>query len=299
MSNPGSTSGDPRPKDSTTEDEQGFYEQYSPNHELPKSSLASAIIHGLLAFAIGLIATASFEPVHTVPHVDVVRLPDDAPSVPDNKPAPPEDLLEPLPRHVEPPTKPKQLAYEDVRQVEIPKETINERGKQAIQSTAGEAAKAQEAAAAQAEKLAKRLGERRAARQARWVIRIRDSASETMRQLEYFDAELMVRVDEDTAKYFADLNSRPPSSRLQSIDAETRIWWTFGEGSTKREIVDLLDMNHSSVLRCFFPSAFEDRLLMLETSYQNRREEDIRSTTFEFFRSGSEYDVRVVEQELK
>ncbi|MBS0208238.1 MAG: hypothetical protein JSS27_04715 [Planctomycetes bacterium] len=298
--------------------DEGFYQQYSPNHELPKSSLASCLIHGLLAFIIGLLATITVKHDPEPPGVDVVRVSDDATAAPDFGDGNPQTPSDVLPNQTQQPTMPQvptTTPTQDVKQVEVAvNEQINDRGKKVVGPTQAEAASAQAAAAQAAsafdaakKKLAENVGKGggggsgpsgTAARRARWVITYRPaSGSETAQMLQFFGAEVAVPIDGGNWRYFSDLTSRPPKSWVQTLDDEIRMSWSSESmTSNDRDLLRVLGAGNASGFYIFFPRAFEARLSKLELAYRNVPEEDIASTVFEMSQGGSGWDVRVSRQ---
>jgi len=146
-------------------------------------------------------------------------------------------------------------------------------------------------------------GTGRGGRVARWILKFRTtSTADYLEQLEGLGATLglpLAGERGDRWRFF----DRPASAKDRwsdrDLSGESRIHWVDENAQNARSISLALNVPAAPFFVAFLPPELENRMLELELNYQNRREDEIRSTTFEVLRRGGKYDVMVLKQVLK
>jgi hypothetical protein len=146
-------------------------------------------------------------------------------------------------------------------------------------------------------------GTGRGGRVARWVLKFRTRSSEDyLEQLEGLGATLALPLAGergDRWRFFDHPASAKDRWADRDLSGENRIHWVDENAQNARLVAQILAVPSAPFLVAFLPVELESRMLELELSYQNRREDEIRSTTFEVARRGGKDDIMVLKQVLK
>jgi hypothetical protein len=146
------------------------------------------------------------------------------------------------------------------------------------------------------------------ARGLRWVLRFRvTSGRDYLDQLKAMRAEVLVPLPPDDKKCLVIENLENPAGQRVATDADFRrlagkIQFTDTRREPVREVIGALGLNvpgQPKAFWAFFPKDLEEELARKETSYRNRRAEDIEETVFRVTIRGGKYDIVVDEQVIK
>jgi hypothetical protein len=111
------------------------------------------------------------------------------------------------------------------------------------------------------------------------------------------NAELAFPSAGDRFRFFYNLSLRPPPSRVQGLEKETRLYWQEDNPQALTGLTQYLGLPLVPYMLAFLPQQVEDRMARMEEAYAGLKEAQIASTTFEVVRRGTGYDVQVVEQQ--
>ena len=137
----------------------------------------------------------------------------------------------------------------------------------------------------------------RSARTGRWILRFEHTTFEDLlAQYEGLGAELAFPLSNDKYRFFTRLTSRPPHSQTRSIDSESRLYWFEENRATVAGIAGALGTTPTAYMLALLPAALEDKMLKLELSFANLREDQIAKTEFKVVRRGGGFDVIVFAQ---
>lgn len=316
-----------------------FWHRYSPNGEFPLSSCSSLAFHVLILLLLVLMGTVLTKHDPPAPGVDVVQVGDDpdataglqaggpgestglAETTPTDSTSPtdlPEDPTEKLQTDVASDT-----SQAPILSTDAVSSTVTQAASRAEQS----AARARESLARAKDRLRKNMSQGgggtaaggpgnagsgntlggggsgatgRAARPGRWILRFRSiSVEDLLNQYAGLNAELAFPTSGDRYRYFYNLTSRPPPSRMQALDKESRLYWQEDNPQSLTGLTQYLGLPLVSYMLCFLPREVEDKMARMEKAYGGLNEDQIASTTFEVVRRGGGYDVQVVEQKPK
>jgi hypothetical protein len=316
---------------------QRFWHRYSPNGEFPLSSCSSLGIHVLLVLLLILMGKVLDKHQRPAPGVDVVQVGDEpnaAAGLQAGGPGERTSLAETAPADSPSPVDlPRQPAEELQTQVVVDAsqaalvsdDAVSSEVSQAAQRAAQSAARAREGLARAKQRLQNNMGgggpaaagggnaaagntpggggsgaTGRAARPGRWILRFRSvSVEDLLNQYAGLSAELAFPTAGDRFRFFYNLTLRPPPSRVQGLEKETRLYWQEDNPQSLTGLTQYLGLPLVSYMLCFLPQQVEDKMARMEEAYAGLKEDQIASTTFEVVRRGGGYDVQVVEQKPK
>jgi hypothetical protein len=146
------------------------------------------------------------------------------------------------------------------------------------------------------------------ARGLRWVLRFRVAGGKDyVDQLRAMGAEILIPLPPDDKKciLIRDLNN--PGTQSVATDADLKrlggkIQFADTRRDQVRDVLNTLGVNATGQPKtfwAFFPRELEDELARKETSYRNRRAEDIEETIFKVTIRGGNYELVVDEQIVK
>ncbi len=143
------------------------------------------------------------------------------------------------------------------------------------------------------------------ARGLRWVLRFKVSnGRDYLAQLEAMDAELLFPLPTSKDSIIIKKISNPSAQKV-ATDADLRglagkIQFSDNRRDAVQGVAGALGMDFTpKTFFAFFPRGVEDTLARLETSYRNRRAEDIEETVFRVTIRGGSYEFVVDEQVIK
>jgi hypothetical protein len=295
----------------------GFYDQYSPNHELPYSSLASFAFHFCLMLLLPLLASIITPEDTLPPEVTVVTVadsPEDSASGAGELETPGELEATEESSEAEMPLEETDPTLEPSEELVI-EETAVEEQEERVERTVTETTEAGQEIASSARQS---LEDARAAlsntpggsrggneegtgspgRAARWIMHFRaTNARDYMNQMAALGAEIAFP-DRGDQWLFFDLTQANPTGVVRDLSGESRMYW-IEQGDSIPAICQALGIPSAEFMVTFFPIEIENRLLEMELAYMGpKQEQDILQTHFEVFRSGGGYDVRVTSQTL-
>ncbi|HVA48388.1 MAG TPA: hypothetical protein VNH11_18625 [Pirellulales bacterium] len=313
-----------------------FWHRYSPNGEFPLSSCSSLAIHVLLVLLLLLMAKVLQKHERAAPGVDVVVVgdgPEAAAGLQAGGPGESSALAETSPTDSPQPADLAELPAEQLQTNVaaspstaslVADDAVSSEVSQAAQRAAQSAARAREGLARAKERLRKNMSQGgggtavggsgnaaagnspggggsgatgRAARPGRWILRFRSvSVEDLLAQYAGLGAELAFPTQGDKFRFFYNLTSRPPLSRMQGLEKETRLYWQEANPQSLTGLTQYLGLPLVSYMLAFLPQNVEDRMARMEEAYAGLKEDQIASTTFEVVRRGGGYDVQVVEQ---
>lgn len=145
------------------------------------------------------------------------------------------------------------------------------------------------------------------ARGLRWVIRFRTaSGQDYLDQLRSMGAIVIVPVPPDfktRMHIYRDLKNPTPGVVMTAEDWDSlsnQIRFCDFKQESGRQISEALGLPFTApFFWAFFPKGLENELARMETSYQNRRAEDIEETVFQAVQRGGSYELQVARQTLK
>ncbi|HUY87177.1 MAG TPA: hypothetical protein VMV10_00430 [Pirellulales bacterium] len=311
---------------------QRFWRRFSPYGEFPRSSISSLLLHLALVLLLILMSGALKPPEHTPPGIDVVQVGDDsdvAPGTGDGLPAAGQALSDAASSAESPAdnaptdTTPLESVNTKVQPSELAADVQAPSAEQ-LAAEAAQAASSASRAAQQARRSLEQAKERlnanldgqgggnsgggsgggggkgtsgRASRNGRWILRFdHTSYPDLLAQYEALGAELAFPLPNDKYRFFSHLTSQPPRSQTRGLDSESRLYWVEDKRPTVAGIANLLNMTPTSFMLAFLPAELEEKMLKLELSYANLREDQIAKTEFKVVRRGGGYDVIVFSQ---
>ncbi len=305
-----------------------FWHRYSPNGEFPLSSCSSLAIHVLIVLLLILLAKAFQKHERAAPGVDVVQVGDDPDAAAGLQAAGGEagSLAEtsqsdspPFPDLPERPTEELQtnVASDASRASRVADDAaVSSQASQAAQRAAQSAARARQGLARAKERLRKNMNQGtggaaagdsaggggsgatgRAARPGRWILRFRSiSVEDLLNQYAGLSAELAFPDPGDRFRFFYNLGLRPPPSRLQGLEKESRLYWQEDNPQSLGGLTQYLGLAPVPYMLVFLPETVEEKMARMEAAYAGLKEDQIASTTFEVVRRGGGYDIQVVDQ---
>ena len=312
---------------------QRFWRRYSPYGEFPRSSISSLLLHLALVLLLMLMSGALKPPEHVPPGIDVVQVGDDADAAPgfgDGLPAAGEGLNStaspaagPAADNAPPDMTPLESVNTQVQAEEMIADVKAPSADQ-LAAEAAQAASSASRAAQQARRSLDRAKERlnanldgqgnggggngtgggggtgasgRASRNGRWILHFEHTSYEDLlAQYDALGAELAFPLPNDKYRFFSRLTAQPPRSETHGLDSESRLYWVEDKRPTVAGIANLLAISPTSFMLAFLPAALEEKMLKLELSYANLREDQIAKTEFKVVRRGGGYDVIVLSQ---
>jgi hypothetical protein len=295
-----------------------LWNRYSPNGEFPISTAASTVFHILVLALIPLLAMELLPPDREPPPVVSVRVGPDPEAAKgegdDTLPGGADTLEQTNPSEPDTPTEVKPA--EKVNEVQQP--VIQEQGVKPIQNTdvqenvekvADTARRAASQLDAAKEQLRRNFGAKnpggaggggatgRAARPARWIINFKfNDVNDYLRQLEGLGATLAFPAQGDKWKFYPKPSSSRGQVETKDLSDESRLYWVNEDAEMARQLAAALGVPGAQFVTIFLPASLEDRMLKLELEYNGLEEEEIASTRFQCYSSGSGYDVKVVSQ---
>lgn len=140
-------------------------------------------------------------------------------------------------------------------------------------------------------------------REQRWFIKFSDRGSliDYARQLDYFKIELGALMRNGKMIYLSKVSSDKPVSRTASSgENEKRLYMTWQGGQRRTSDLSLFkkagyDVT-GAILFHFYPKETENRLLLMEQKYRNKKFDEIRRTYFTVRGSRGGYDFEVTRQ---
>jgi RNA polymerase sigma factor (sigma-70 family) len=133
----------------------------------------------------------------------------------------------------------------------------------------------------------------------RWKIHFdTKDGKDYARQLEALGATLAIPAGEGHRyRVICNLGKRPVESTVEDLGKVDRLFWVEGNARSIRLLSEELGLKQvPRQIVVFLPKFVEDELLRKELAYEQRAEEDIAETTFQFFRSKKGFDIRVTSQ---
>lgn len=311
-----------------------FWNRYSPNGEFPLSSCSSLAIHVLGVLLLILMAKALQKQERPAPGVDVVQVGDDPDAAAGMQAGGEgaslgETSRSDAPSAAEIPEQPTEelqtnVAADPSPELPVADNAVSSQVVQAAQQAAQSAARARQGLARAKERLRQNMSQGdggegaggsgggngggsaggggsgvtgRAARPGRWILRFRSvSVEDLLDQYAGLSAELAFPTQGDRFRFFNNLKSRPPPSRLQGLEKERRLYWQEDNPQSLGGLTQYLGLAPVSYMLVFLPEAVEDKMARMEAAYAGLKEDQIASTVFEVVRRGGGYDVQVVEQ---
>ena len=146
------------------------------------------------------------------------------------------------------------------------------------------------------------------ARGLRWVLRFRVAGGKDyIEQLKAMGAEILVPLPPDDKKCILIRNLNDPGAQSVATDADLKrlagkIQFADTRRDQVRDVLNVLGVNspgQPKAFWAFFPKELEEELARKETSYRNRRSEDIEETVFKVTIRGGSYELVVDEQVIK
>ncbi|MCZ2343527.1 MAG: hypothetical protein LC104_17295 [Bacteroidales bacterium] len=145
------------------------------------------------------------------------------------------------------------------------------------------------------------------ARGLRWVIRFRTADGRNyLDQLRSMGAIIIVPVPPDfktRMHIYRDLKNPTPGVVMTSEDWDSlsnQIRFCDFKQESGKQISEALGLPFTApFFWAFFPKGLENELARMETSYQNRRAEDIEETVFQAVQRGGSYELQVARQTVK
>jgi len=146
------------------------------------------------------------------------------------------------------------------------------------------------------------------ARGLRWVLRFRVAGGKDyIDQLKAMGAEILVPLPPDDKKCILIRNLNDPGSQSVASDADLKrlagkIQFADTRRDQVRDVLNVLGVNapgQPKAFWAFFPKELEEELARKETSYRNRRSEDIEETVFKVTIRGGSYELVVDDQVIK
>jgi hypothetical protein len=96
---------------------------------------------------------------------------------------------------------------------------------------------------------------------------------------------------------YRDLNQKPIKGEVEDIASIKRIFWVDEKKDSIRSLAEAMDVPvPDGPIVAFFPLELEAELLRKELKFKNKKEEDIKETTFRIRSSGGAFIPEVVEQ---
>lgn len=140
-------------------------------------------------------------------------------------------------------------------------------------------------------------------REQRWFIKFSDRGSliDYARQLDYFKIELGALLRNGKMIYLSNVSSEKPVSRTATSGAdEKRLYMTWQGGQRRTSDLSLFkkagyDVT-GAILFHFYPKETENKLLLREKQYRNKKFDEIRRTYFTVRSSRGGYDFEVTRQ---
>jgi hypothetical protein len=140
-------------------------------------------------------------------------------------------------------------------------------------------------------------------REQRWFIKFSDRGSliDYARQLDYFKIELGALLRNGQMIYLSNVSADKPVSRKATSGAdEKRLYMTWQGGQRRTSDLSLFkkagyDVT-GAILFHFYPKETENRLLLREKQYRNKKFDEIRRTYFTVRSSSGGYDFDVTRQ---
>ncbi|QJW92637.1 hypothetical protein [Frigoriglobus tundricola] len=146
------------------------------------------------------------------------------------------------------------------------------------------------------------------ARGLRWVLRFRVAGgNDYINQLRAMGAEILVPLPPDDKKCILIRDLKDPSAQSVASDADLKrlagkIQFADTRRDQVRDVLNVLGVNtpgQPKAFWAFFPKELEEELARKETSYRNRRAEDIEETVFKVTIRGGSYELVVDDQVIK
>jgi hypothetical protein len=144
------------------------------------------------------------------------------------------------------------------------------------------------------------------ARGLRWVIRFQVAdGKDYVRQLRLLEAEVLIPLSPDGKESLLVTDLAEPARARQPTDADIKrlgekLKFSDARAGTAAQVAEALGIEKKpKQFLAFFPKSVEEELARKETSYRNRRSEDIEETVFRVVIRGGKYEVLVVEQRVK
>lgn len=136
----------------------------------------------------------------------------------------------------------------------------------------------------------------------RWTLRFKvTSGRDYLDQLRAMKAKILVPVPgTDKCILIEDLNNPTVQRTVDPAQFASLLQFVDSRPEAVNGVLGALGLNVNSRVFCaLFSKEQEDRLAKMETSYRNRRAEDIEETIFRVTVVGGEPDIRVDEQKVK
>lgn len=309
---------DPQPESPTPLPDERFWVRYSPNQELPLSSLTSLAIHALaILFLVGLvmIATGTQDrsmPVESLaldgdglaggggdPNADVVNsnkasfveraVNDDLPV------AARPDALTPLPEvreSIDLDVKPN--ADRTVPSTDQAKKSLGKIGNEPSTGPQSKGRGGPGAGGGKGPGVGKGDGHGtgpaagssvRAKRNRRWTLTFdRADGHDYLRQLHALGAQLVAEFPDKSRLMYRNLNESPvPGEPVDPKIQQHMVWYDERPGAVGELAGAMRLPQVPKSFRAYFPFELEDELLRLELAFRNKQEQDIESTNFRVF----------------
>lgn len=296
---------------------QPWWRRYSKHGEFPWSSGSSLALHLFLVVLLIVFAQPWRRPDPLPPQVGTVLIDDSSagddalPDTGDSALEPQSHQEQPEPMQFDPATVEKVETPEMTQPIEIPLPKPDTRGEKTVQEARERLNSARSALNRQLASPGKESpsgapggsGAGRSGRAARWHLRFKTvNPDDYLAQLEGLGAAVAFEVGESGGgrwRFFDKPWSEKEEWHDRGLDDESRLFWIDDTRATVRSVAELLRVPAREFMVAFLPQELERKMLELELTYQNRREEEIETTVYEVVRRGGKYDVFVIKQILK
>jgi hypothetical protein len=324
---PNAPKGPQSPLDELAQMGQPWWYRYSKHGEFPWSTVTSVLLHLLLILLVLVLARATVSKERTpVEIAGVTEVADDSSVAADPGDAAPgeESALEEK-TDVQPKETPPEPMTPDVTPIKVPTPTETPLAPPTVDNGSmvlDESAKAEQVAERlrNAERLRENLkkhsasrpkgaggsgsggggGGGRAERPARWILKFNTrSPQEYLEQLDGLEAVVAFPVRGDKYRYFHNASSGNRKSEVRDLNNEGRLFWIDNKIDSVAAVCSFLGISTTSMMVVFLPQELEERMLQMELAFQNKQEDEIRSTTFQAQQRGGKMDVVVERQVLK
>ncbi len=135
------------------------------------------------------------------------------------------------------------------------------------------------------------------ARSARWIINFKtDSGEDYLKQLAAFEAKLLIPQPPDWKKNIQFDELKPNAGKAQAGELPNMFFIDSDKGSAAKVAHALkleIDPPH---FVAYFPKKVEEDLAAKERAFHDRKEEEIRSTTFRVIERNGKYEMKVTDQ---
>lgn len=138
-------------------------------------------------------------------------------------------------------------------------------------------------------------------RNKRWTLSFSTSSgSDYLRQLSSLGAVLVAEFPDGSTAMYRKLDAVPCQAEPIDSDIRNRLVWVDERPGAVRELADAMGMARSpSSIKAYFPYKLENEMLKLELGYRGKKEEEIHATVFRVLMEGLRYRLVVSEQSYR